>query len=208
MSSTGIAVGLNKGFPVTKKQVAPRPASRKGVRTAPSFFLLHQRQRRTHGGSERAEAGDSSGMDGWMAIRSNSRSSNSSERARNAEADSNSERASRVSSSRRRLLATATAQPFNPECGAPPRILDARSSNSNSSNSQRTAPEQPLSAAIPLAPSLSPASRRRCNAAASGAMFLRQCADSNALSLVYECDDSAPARRPSSCATSCVRSSA
>lgn len=34
MSSTGIAVGLNKGFPVTKKQVAARPASRKGVRTA------------------------------------------------------------------------------------------------------------------------------------------------------------------------------
>ncbi|KAE8876643.1 hypothetical protein PF005_g3304 [Phytophthora fragariae] len=30
MSSTGIAVGLNKGFPVNKKQVAPRIASRKG----------------------------------------------------------------------------------------------------------------------------------------------------------------------------------
>ena len=30
MSSTGIALGLKKGYPVTSKPVAPRPASKKG----------------------------------------------------------------------------------------------------------------------------------------------------------------------------------
>jgi hypothetical protein len=36
MDSTGLAVGLKKGFIVEKRKLAPRPASRKGVReTAP-----------------------------------------------------------------------------------------------------------------------------------------------------------------------------
>ncbi|ETV95646.1 hypothetical protein H310_11067 [Aphanomyces invadans] len=30
MSSTGIATGLSKGYPVTKRELAPRPASKKG----------------------------------------------------------------------------------------------------------------------------------------------------------------------------------
>ena len=32
MDSTGLAVGLKKGFIVEKRKLAPRPASRKGVR--------------------------------------------------------------------------------------------------------------------------------------------------------------------------------
>lgn len=47
MASTGIAVGLNKGFPTQKLESAPRPSSRRGVRAArrqprvwPSFSTL------------------------------------------------------------------------------------------------------------------------------------------------------------------------
>jgi hypothetical protein len=34
MTATGIAVGLNKGHVTTKRELAPKPASRKGVRGA------------------------------------------------------------------------------------------------------------------------------------------------------------------------------
>lgn len=40
MDSTGLAVGLKKGFVVEKRQMAPRPASRKGVSPAEPIGAL------------------------------------------------------------------------------------------------------------------------------------------------------------------------
>lgn len=48
MSSTGIAVGLNKGFPVNKKQVAPRIASRKGVSANRKILASYQQPSEQH----------------------------------------------------------------------------------------------------------------------------------------------------------------
>jgi hypothetical protein len=41
MDSTGLAVGLKKGFIVEKRKLAPKPASRKGVRHPPSLPAAH-----------------------------------------------------------------------------------------------------------------------------------------------------------------------
>ena len=43
MDSTGLAVGLKKGFIVEKRKLAPRPASRKGVRETAPLSLLTAR---------------------------------------------------------------------------------------------------------------------------------------------------------------------
>jgi hypothetical protein len=40
LDTTGLAVGLKKGFLVEKRKLAARPASRKGVRTSCSLFLV------------------------------------------------------------------------------------------------------------------------------------------------------------------------
>ena len=41
MSSSGIAIGLKKGYPITSKVVAPRPASRKG-RCGPKTKMVRE----------------------------------------------------------------------------------------------------------------------------------------------------------------------
>ena len=63
MDSTGLAVGLKKGFIVEKRKLAPRPASKKGVRAAAPHSRIAPRPRATksrirrHADSRRRQSG-------------------------------------------------------------------------------------------------------------------------------------------------------